>query len=81
MISSDLCLPITATIYQETVLQTSRADQKEEIAILHETLKTMRNPVQSNEQNRIVDDLRRLFADPNINPFRLPINQICSNNP
>ncbi|XP_040160098.1 uncharacterized protein LOC120898372 [Anopheles arabiensis] len=68
-------------VYEETVLQTSRADQKEEIAILHETLKTMRNPVQSNEQNRIVDDLRRLFADPNINPFRLPINQICSNNP
>uniref|UniRef100_A0A182KF72 Uncharacterized protein n=1 Tax=Anopheles christyi TaxID=43041 RepID=A0A182KF72_9DIPT len=68
-------------VYEETVLQTSKADQKEEIAILHETLKTMRNPVRSDEQGRVVEDLRRFFADPNINPFRLPINQICSNKP
>uniref|UniRef100_A0A182MPW9 Uncharacterized protein n=1 Tax=Anopheles culicifacies TaxID=139723 RepID=A0A182MPW9_9DIPT len=68
-------------VYEETVLQTSQSDQKEEIAILHETLKAMRNPVQSNDDPRTMTDLRLFFADPNINPFRLPIDRICSNHP
>uniref|UniRef100_A0A182RX19 Uncharacterized protein n=1 Tax=Anopheles funestus TaxID=62324 RepID=A0A182RX19_ANOFN len=68
-------------VYEETVLQTSQSDQKEEIAILHETLKAMRNPVHSDDDSRIMTDLRLFFADPNINPFRLPIDRICSNHP
>uniref|UniRef100_A0A182P8R4 Uncharacterized protein n=1 Tax=Anopheles epiroticus TaxID=199890 RepID=A0A182P8R4_9DIPT len=68
-------------VYEETMMKSSKADHKEEIAMLHETLKTMRNPVQSNENARIADDLRRFLADPNINPFRLPIDQLCSNTP
>ncbi|XP_052893781.1 uncharacterized protein LOC128301376 [Anopheles moucheti] len=66
-------------VYEETVLQTSQSDQKEEIAILHETLKTMRKPVPSVDDPRTMTDMRLFFADPNINPFRLPIERICSN--
>uniref|UniRef100_A0A182WAI5 Uncharacterized protein n=1 Tax=Anopheles minimus TaxID=112268 RepID=A0A182WAI5_9DIPT len=72
---------ILKQVYEETVLQTSQSDQKEEIAILHETLKAMRNPVQSADDPKTMTDLRLFFADPNINPFRLPIDQICSNHP
>uniref|UniRef100_A0A182T3E1 Uncharacterized protein n=1 Tax=Anopheles maculatus TaxID=74869 RepID=A0A182T3E1_9DIPT len=68
-------------VYEETVLQTSQSDQKEEIAILHKTLKTMRKPVQSPDDPKTMTDLRLFFADPNINPFRLPIDRICSNHP
>uniref|UniRef100_A0A182N1R9 Uncharacterized protein n=1 Tax=Anopheles dirus TaxID=7168 RepID=A0A182N1R9_9DIPT len=68
-------------VYEETVLQTSQTDQKQEIAILHEKLKAMRNPVQSSEHTEVMTDLRLFFADPNINPFRLPTDQLCSNRP
>ncbi|XP_035905777.1 uncharacterized protein LOC118517242 [Anopheles stephensi] len=68
-------------VYEDTVLETSQSDQKEEIAILHKTLKTMRKPVHSNDDPHTMTDLRLFFADPNINPFRLPIDRLCSNEP
>ncbi|XP_053674140.1 uncharacterized protein LOC128724440 [Anopheles nili] len=68
-------------VYEQTVLQASQADQKEEIAILHETLKTMRRPVMSDENTRRMRNISTFFSDPNINPFRLPTDQIHSCRP
>ncbi|XP_058120431.1 uncharacterized protein LOC131281527 [Anopheles ziemanni] len=67
-------------VYEETLAEASKADNKEEIALLQEKLKRMRKPMQSKSEAEMMNQTpesidAECFSDPNINPFQLPIEK------
>ncbi|XP_058065792.1 uncharacterized protein LOC131215421 [Anopheles bellator] len=63
-------------VYEQTVLKISQTDHNEDITLLHEKLKTMAPPQKSKRKLPITKDLKTFFADPNINPFKIPMEKI-----
>ncbi|KFB50848.1 AGAP005206-PA-like protein [Anopheles sinensis] len=67
-------------VYEQTLAEASKTDNKEEIVLLQEKLKRMRKPMQSKSEAELMNKApetmeSECFKDPNINPLQLPIEE------